>query len=453
MVLATTNYQSSQGTLYWDEPENRYIKLPYGTTAPPINPARPTPLMRLCAPATPTTAPEFRGIDFRNFSSKIFDSKYFMYRLGHNGPIDSPRFITSFQETDEPKFNLQKFARENVDRIEDARSKIFFTRLADENAIWCRGKRQEQTHPEHIRKTFSERKIFIEQILKGHWDNKEITFKPNFAADASGVTFISCKPEDVKFTCFDNSPYGAAGYLPAYLKLYPDDFNFTPEGKILKFRMLKNERSAQHLNFILDMMSLQDKGSVEARYPIGALKPYFELDNGMVQYKEDLLLTRKMRTVEGRYKFDIDSEGEISLQKNLDINKNIGSYLKIGTNSSFVNRGKSLPWTVMHKALLKLTDCKVNKEQYDIYMENLIKSQVLHYLQVLQDHGYKNECQGGEIDIAWHATDKDMVQLPDGTKIQVPRPILIESHLYMPNIESAPPKILDDDNSGTSLLW
>ncbi len=386
-------------------------------------------LTALCAPAA--AAPEFRRMKANCTAyemSMLLWSKYFIYRLGHNGPISSPRFITSFVATDDIKTRLIKVAKliEGHETSDDD-LKIFFNRLQDKLAVLIPDKGK---HPDFLEDHFSLRDKYVKQILGDKWNNRKLTFKPNFGANGAGVTHMDIKPVHIEFSVFDGYRSNAK-CLPAYFQMYPFDFSPNIDGRLIKFRMYRNARSEQHLNFILDMMSISDCGDMSTiEHPRHC--PKFILDSGMLQYCEDLLKDEQDHVIEGRYRFHFDEKGEFHLEKELSEDFSQGSHLKIGTNGGFVNRGEDgRPWATMHELLLKLLNSPINKESYDEYMEALIKSQALHYFTGLKNLGFQAAKEGfhGEIDIAWDATNKELVQTANGTTIQVPKPILMEAKI------------------------
>ncbi len=379
----------------------------------------------LCAPHVATAVPEFRDRRRCTFNdmSVLLASKYFICRLGHNGPINSPQFITCFAATDGIKQRLIDIAQLVGNRITNRNSKRFFKSLQNETAVF-----RHKEHPGFLREHLSLRDEFVKQILSGQWNDKKLTFKPNFGANGAGVTHMDIRSKQIEFSVFDGNR-SVAKYLPAYFKLYPQDFKFNKEGRLIKFTMQRNERSEQHLNFILDLMSIIDCGD-QSTSPTGTCSPKFLLDSGMLQYHEDLLKDTKGHVIEGRYRFSFNNYGEFHLEEILNEDFTHGSHLKIGTNGLFVNKGEhGKPWKTMHKFLLNLLDSPIKKVQYDEYMKTLIKSQALHYFTGLKNLGFQASKPGfhGEIDIAWHATDKELVQTANGKTMQVPKPILMEA--------------------------
>lgn len=220
--------------------------------------------------------------------------------------------------------------------------------------------------------------------------------------------------------------------MPAYFKLYPEDISWEPNGRVIKFEIRLNERSKQHLNFILDMMSIDDWGDQPPSRSGRPFKPRFHIDNGMFQYKKNLLKNKEGQVIEARYRFYGDENGEIKIDKVLDAQRKKGSYLKIGDNDSFVNQGSHfIAWDKMHDYLVDQYDPSGDKDGYASYMEALVKSQALHYIQGLRNLGYKVLKPGftGQIDIAWHASDREVITTPDSKQISVPRPILMEAFI------------------------
>lgn len=190
MIVKTFRPKTS---LQLDPIANLYVRVPFKYNAIQHEGSRLATIMQLCAPAA--RAPEFEKIDTESTRFELIfhllSSKYFMYRLGLNGPIESAKFITSFKEIDDPIKNLQAFARKNKNKIADKNDRRFFRRLISDRAIFRRGEYSVKQHPDFLKAALEDRNKYTDEILNhSDTESEEFVFKPNFTANGSGIIMI-----------------------------------------------------------------------------------------------------------------------------------------------------------------------------------------------------------------------------------------------------------------------
>lgn len=375
----------------------------------------------------------YESVSPRRFQEIVFASKYLHKLIAANGVIDQIETLAVVNPYDKEAFDKEGWLTLSEPTPYGDTYKFYMNnKMHDERLIKAAHLKQVEN--------------FVEDFLNAKYP-EAIVFKPDMAANADGQIRLERRQDHVIIKIYDASggdlskAFLARSFTVKNTCRELEELELVSESNYKKvFKLDLNDRSIAANVLAKVLKSSLENTFREEQNPMGfflatgpqGLKQ--ECDSALVE-KEEELLKLDGKIIEGRFFLTYSDLGpQLTYGQRSDPSSGriiLGpSFMKYGkSESDVVNMGdKDKDWPAMVEDIIKARGLEIDKNEYLVYLETLLKSQLLHIRE-----GVNKLCLGRvvrhpiQIDIAWDA--KETMQVPKASGdgfITVPRPILME---------------------------